>query len=67
MFRFAESRGLATGYELVTPAQLAAADDIWLVSSVRLAAPVRALDGVQREVDDAFTADLNAYLKTIDE
>jgi 4-amino-4-deoxychorismate lyase len=67
VFRFSESRGLATGYELVTPAQLAAADDIWLVSSVRLAAPVRALDGVQRAVDDSFTADLNAFLKAIDE
>ncbi len=67
VFRFAESRGLTTAYELITPAQLAEADGIWLVSSVRLAAPVRALDGVQRSVDDGFTADLNAYLKTIDE
>jgi hypothetical protein len=48
--------------DLITPDQLRAADAAWLVSSVRLAAPVRELDGHPFVVDDEFTAGLNAYL-----
>ena len=62
VFRFAESLGLETGFDLVTPEQLRAADAVWLVSSMRLAAPVRALDGQPFAVDDEFTAGLNAHL-----
>jgi 4-amino-4-deoxychorismate lyase len=67
VFRFAESRGLSTGFELITADELAAAEGIWLVSSVRLAAPVRALNGQERSIDAEFTAELNAWLKNLDE
>ena len=61
-FRFARSQGRTTAYELLTREDLAAADALWLVSSVRHAAPVRAVDGVARPVDAEFTAALNAFL-----
>ena len=59
---FGKSRGYSTGFELLTPDQLAGADDIWLVSSVRLAAPVRELNGVHRPVDVRFANEMNAWL-----
>ena len=62
VFRYAESLGLSTGFDLVTPDQLRGADAAWLVSSVRLAAPVRALDGHPFTVDSDFTSGLNDYL-----
>jgi 4-amino-4-deoxychorismate lyase len=66
VFRFAEARGMTTGFDLITAEQLAQVDAIWLVSSVRLAAPVKALNGSERTVDTAFTAELNAWLGSID-
>ena len=51
---------------LINQAQLAEADSIWLVSSVRLAAPVRVLNGAEREIDAEFTAALNAWLASLD-
>jgi 4-amino-4-deoxychorismate lyase len=42
--------------------QLRAADAAWLVSSVRLAAPVRELDGRALAVDTDLTASINAFL-----
>jgi 4-amino-4-deoxychorismate lyase len=62
VFRFAESRGMSTGYALITPADLHETDAIWLVSSGRLAAPVRALDGFERDVDHDFTKAINDFL-----
>ena len=62
LFRFAEARGFSTGFELLTPDELALADDIWLVSSVRLVAPVRELNGVYRPVDVRFANEMNAWL-----
>lgn len=62
VFRFADARGYVTGFELLSPQELALADDIWLVSSVRLAAPVRELNGVQRPVDVRFANEMNAWL-----
>ena len=47
-FSFARSRGLTTSYELLTRDALEDADALWLVSSVRHAAPIRAVDGVPR-------------------
>ena len=67
VFRYAEGLGLATGFELLTPAQLAESDAIWLVSSVRLAAPVRQIDGVERAIDLEFTAALNSWLANLEE
>ena len=65
IFRFAESLGMTTGFELITPEQLAQADAAWLVSSVRLAAPVRELDGAAFPVEAQLTADINAYLLSL--
>ena len=65
VFRFAEQRGMATGFELLTPAELAQSDDIWLVSSVRHLAPVRELDGEPRSFDREFTDAANAWLSAL--
>ena len=62
VFRYAESLGIETGFDLVTPDRLQTADAVWLVSSVRLAAPVRAIDGRPYAIDAEFTAGLNAHL-----
>jgi 4-amino-4-deoxychorismate lyase len=62
LFAWAASAGLATGYELLTPADLEAADAAWLVSSVRHVAPVRAVDGRERAIDAELTVRLNAAL-----
>jgi len=62
VFRYAESLGLTTGFDLVTPEQLKSADAVWLVSSMRLAAPVRAIDSQPFVIDDGFTVGLNAHL-----
>ena len=67
VFRFAESQGLETGFELAGPEALTGADAAWLVSSVRLAAPIRAVDGVELAVDHDFTAALNEYLKRLED
>lgn len=61
-FRFARSRGMTTSYEVLPRAALEDADAAWLVSSVRNAAPIRAIDGVARPIDAALTAELNAHL-----
>jgi 4-amino-4-deoxychorismate lyase len=62
LFSWAESAGFGTGYELLTPADLEAADAAWLVSSVRHVAPVRAVDAHERAIDAELTARLNAAL-----
>ena len=67
VFRWAEGLGLTTGFELITPDELMTADGIWLVSSVRLAVGVTSIDGISRPVDAAFTADLNAWLTSLQE
>ncbi|MFZ2964028.1 MAG: aminotransferase class IV [Rhodoglobus sp.] len=67
VFRYAREQGLAASFELGTPDALRAADAAWLVSSVRLAAPIRALDGVAFPVDREFTAGLNSWLRVLAE
>lgn len=62
LFRWAVERGLTTGFELTTPEILRAADAAWLVSSVRYAAPIRAIDGVPLAVDAPFTTAANEWL-----
>jgi 4-amino-4-deoxychorismate lyase len=62
VFGYAGSIGLATAVRELRVEELAAADALWLTSSVRLAVAVRAVDGVERPVDGAFTAAVNAYL-----
>jgi len=63
VFHYAEAQGMETGYELAGPEALLGADAAWLVSSVRLAAPIRAVDGVELAIDHEFTTALNAHLK----
>ena len=65
VFRYARSLGLSTAFDLATPATLMAADAAWLVSSVRLAAPVRELDGEQLPIDAELTAGINEYLRAL--
>ncbi|MDD7961860.1 aminodeoxychorismate lyase [Microbacterium thalli] len=62
LFEHLASRGFETAYETIPVDDLRRADAAWLVSSVRLAAPIRQLDGVALNVDAAFTASLNDYL-----
>ena len=62
MFDYAEGIGLTTEFRDVRVDELEVADALWLTSSVRLAVPVRAVDGVPRRVDGALTAAVNAYL-----
>ncbi|WP_375385582.1 aminotransferase class IV [uncultured Microbacterium sp.] len=61
-FEWLRSRGLATEYREVPASDLLKTDAAWLVSSIRLAAPITAIDAVPLANDVEFTAALNAYL-----
>jgi 4-amino-4-deoxychorismate lyase len=50
--------GFETGEAVLSPAELAASDNIWLLSSGRLVAPLRELDGQSIRVDRELTATL---------
>jgi 4-amino-4-deoxychorismate lyase len=65
LYEWAARNGYTTLYERLTPADLAAADAAWLVSSVRLAAPIRAVDGIPKPVDAALTASFTAHLHSL--
>ncbi|WP_091226429.1 aminodeoxychorismate lyase [Microbacterium sp. 3J1] len=56
------ARGFDAAYAQVPASDLTTADAAWLVSSVRLAAPITSVDGAALPVDAAFTAELNQYL-----
>ncbi|MCK6067496.1 MULTISPECIES: aminodeoxychorismate lyase [Microbacterium] len=62
LFDHLAERGFATAYEELPVTALAEADAAWLVSSVRLAAPVSAIDDRELPIDAEFTASLNRYL-----
>ncbi|MCC2030362.1 aminodeoxychorismate lyase [Microbacterium sp. YMB-B2] len=62
VYEYLEGRGFEAGYEQVPASRIAEADAAWLVSSVRLAAPITAVDGRLLSVDHALTTDLNQYL-----
>lgn len=55
-------RGFTTDYAQVPASDLAKADAAWLVSSVRLAVPITAIDGRAVLTDRAFADELNRYL-----
>jgi len=59
-----QARGFVAEYATLSTADLLTADAAWLVSSIRLAAPITAIDGTTLPVDHALTADLNAFLLT---
>jgi 4-amino-4-deoxychorismate lyase len=61
-FAWLEEQGLAAEYRDVRTPELGQADAAWLVSSVRLAAPITEIDGIPIPLDADFTARLNAYL-----
>jgi len=67
LFDFFAARGVETGYRLAGPEELERADAIWLVSSVRHAAPVRELDGLPVPVDEELTAAMNEHLASLEE
>jgi 4-amino-4-deoxychorismate lyase len=62
LFGWATARGMETGFELLTPARLAEADALWLVSSGRQAAPIREIDGVPHAIDREMTNAMNGFL-----
>ena len=66
LFDFLASRGIETGYQLAGPDELERADAVWLVSSVRHAAPVREIDGRPVPVDAHLTAQMNEYLEYLE-
>lgn len=62
VYEYLAERGMDAGYSHIPASDLAAADAGWLVSSIRLAAPITSVDGAVIPVDHALTADLNNYL-----
>lgn len=62
VYEYLSSRGFKCGYDRVPAAELAQADAAWLVSSIRLAAPITAIDAHPLPVDHALTTELNEYL-----
>lgn len=62
IFAAAEREGWELGYGPVTPEDLRAADHLWLVSSVRLASPIRQVDETEFAVDDHYTSKLMEFL-----
>ncbi|GAB2709145.1 4-amino-4-deoxychorismate lyase [Microbacterium marinum] len=62
LFEHLADRGFATAYETLPVSALYEADAAWLLSSVRLAAPITAVDDRPLAVDADLTASFNAYL-----
>lgn len=62
VYEHLEKQGFDAEYTTLSASDLAKADAAWLVSSVRLAAPITAVDGVPLPTDPDFTASLNDYL-----
>lgn len=62
LFEHLAELGHETGYERIRVDALAQADAAWLLSSVRLAAPITAIDGVELPIDRELTASINRYL-----
>ena len=62
LFEHLAELGHETAYETIPVAALQRADAAWLLSSVRLAAPISAIDGVEIPIDRELTASFNDYL-----
>ncbi|GAA3036040.1 aminodeoxychorismate lyase [Microbacterium dextranolyticum] len=62
LFEYLQAQGHTAGYSVIAAADLADADAAWLVSSVRLAAPIVAIDDVAVPHDVVLTAEMNRYL-----
>lgn len=63
LFDAAEAAGWARGYGPLEPAHLMEADAVWLVSSIRLLAPVTSIDGTPIDSSPALTEELTALLR----
>lgn len=61
IYEHAPGNGWQCSYRLLTPAELLEADTVWMVSSVRGAAPVTELDGQQLRVDVNLTRQVASY------
>lgn len=55
-------RGFDAEYGRIPATDLSRPDAAWLVSSIRLAVPITAVDGAEVSVDHTLTAELNQYL-----
>jgi len=64
LFDWAPSRGLEPLYQPLRPRDLLDADAAWLVSSVRHAAPIRAVDHAPLTVERELTDAMNAFLRS---
>ncbi|MFQ4148659.1 aminodeoxychorismate lyase [Arthrobacter sp. LAPM80] len=65
LFAAAKAAGWELGYGPVTPADLLDADAVWLISSMRLLAPVNTIDGAEigtRDIRERLSAELSALL-----
>lgn len=62
VFTYLQEKGYEVAYETLPASALPRADAAWLVSSVRLAAPIASVDGTSLDIDTALTQELNAYL-----
>lgn len=62
LFAYIETLGMPADYETIPATALEEADAAWLVSSVRLAVPITAVDGSPLPVDRELSADFTRYL-----
>ncbi|TDN92134.1 aminodeoxychorismate lyase [Microbacterium sp. BK668] len=62
LFDHLRELGRAVAYEQIRVEDLSGADAAWLLSSVRLAAPITSIDGVALPVDAELTASFTDYL-----
>ncbi|WP_194421788.1 aminodeoxychorismate lyase [Microbacterium abyssi] len=62
VYDYLSGRGFDTGYDRIPASDLPRAEAAWLVSSIRLAVPVTAVDGTSLRVDHGLTTELNGYL-----
>nr|WP_041684442.1 aminodeoxychorismate lyase [Renibacterium salmoninarum] len=65
LFAAAKEAGWELGYGPLVPEDLFDADAVWLISSIRLLAPVNTIDGKNIAQDAALTTELNALLATV--
>ncbi|WP_442576600.1 aminodeoxychorismate lyase [Microbacterium sp. F51-2R] len=62
LFDHLRDTGHEVAYEQIPTAELPKADAAWLLSSIRLAAPLTSIDGAAIPVDAELTASFNDYL-----
>lgn len=63
VFDFLDREGFKTEYRQVRPEELLSARAVWLVSSVRQAAPILRINDIPIATDSALTQRLNDYLE----